>query len=229
MSYHLYGTFTESCDCTVICPCWVDDDPVGGHCTGLIAWHIDAGMVNGIDVSGCTVVSVSTHAGNRRSSNTTSVLYVNTDVTDNQFSELSEAFAGRIRGPLEDLAAVSGVVVGTERATIVIDDDPAATGQWRVLVHTGNPDVPLITSTGLPRVFDEGAEPLTLQHTALSKELGVPADQPTVTAQQGQHLSVNVGALPAGTLTVDGRSGMRGAFSYVHNDSGRDSGDDHNE
>jgi Protein of unknown function (DUF1326) len=233
MSYTLTGTFTEACDCTVICPCWVDDDPVGGHCTGLIAWQIDDAtetttqLVNGIDVAGRRVVSVSSHSGNRRAgSNTTSVVYVDRDATDDQFRELSQAFAGRIDGPLADLAAVSGVVVGTERATIVVDDDPTVAGQWLVLVHFGNPEVPVISATGTPRVFDEGTQPLTLQHTALSKELGVPAEDPTVTAQQGLNLAVNVGALPAGTLTVEARSGMRGSFSYFFNDSGRDFGDD---
>ena len=226
MSYTLAGTFTEACDCTVICPCWVDDDPVGGHCTGLIAWQIEVGHVNGIDVADRLVVSVSTHSGNRRTSNTTSVLYIDAQASDDQFRELTEAFAGRIGGPLHGLAEVSGVVVGCERATIVVSDDPAANGHWLVLVHTGNPDVPVISATGTPRVFDEGLDPLTLQHTALSKELGVPADRPTVTAQQGHKLAVNVGALPAGTLTVEGRSGMRGAFDYLYNDSGRDLGDD---
>lgn len=223
MSYALTGTFTESCDCTVICPCWVDDDPVGGHCTGLIAWQIDAGKVNGTDVSGRQVVSVSTHSGNRRASaGTVSVLYVDAAATGDQFRELAQAFAGRTDGPLADLASVSGVVVGAERAVIVLGDDPAVPGQWRVLVHTGDVDVPVLSATGAPRVFDEGAEPLTLQHTALSKEHGVPADRATVTAQQGRSLSVNVGALPGGSLTVDGRSGMRGAFSYVHSDLGQD-------
>lgn len=87
MSYRLSGHFIESCDCTVICPCWVDDDPVGGHCTGFIAWQIDEGEVgdegkrtsvlDGTRVDGCKVVGVATHAGNRRdSNNTTTMLYI---------------------------------------------------------------------------------------------------------------------------------------------------------
>lgn len=229
MSYSLSGTFTEACDCTVICPCWVDDDPVGGHCTGLIAWQIDTGTVNGVDVHDRRVVSVSSHSGKRRTSNTTSVVYVDSEATDDQFRELAEAFTGNIGGPLQDLAAVSGVVVGFERATISVGEDPASNEQWQVLVHLGDPDVPVISATGTTKVFDEGPEsitpePLTLQHTALDKELGI--SEHTVTAQQGRHLHVNVGGLPAGTLTVDGRSGMRGAFSYFYNDSGRDPDDE---
>ena len=226
MSYTLRGTFIEACDCSVICPCWVDDDPVGGHCTGLIAWHIDGGTVNGIEMGGCQVVSVSSHSGNRRSStNTTSVLYIDREATNDQFRELTEAFSGRIGGPLQGLAAVSGVVVGREKAAISVGNDPTADGQWQVLVHTGNPQVPIIRATGSPKVFDEGTEPLTLEHTALDQELGISEKEPRVTAQQGQNLTVNVGALPAGTLAVDGRSGMRGSFFYTFNDSGRDRDD----
>lgn len=113
MSYELSGHFVEARDCTVICPCWVDDDPVGGHCTGLIAWHIESGKINGITVDNLDVMSVSTHQGNRRASNTTvSVIYVGADASDVQYRELVEAFSGRVDGPLGELASVSGVVAG---------------------------------------------------------------------------------------------------------------------
>lgn len=222
MSYQLSGRFVEACDCTVICPCWVDDDPVGGHCTGLIAWHIESGKINGTGVTGLRVVSVSTHQGNRRASSTTvSVLYVDATATDDQYRELVSAFAGWTDGPLRELAAVSGVVAATERATVEIAD--GADGQWAVTVHpSAAPNVPVVNVTGAPKVFDQGPNPLTLQHTALSKELGISKDAPAVTAQAGHTFTVNVGGLPAGTLSVTGRSGMRGRFSYVHNDLGRD-------
>lgn len=222
MSYQLSGHFVEACDCTVICPCWVDDDPVGGHCTGLIAWHIESGKINGTVVDGLGVVSVSTHQGNRRaSSNTVSVVYVDAAATDDQYRELVGAFTGAIEGPLGELATVSGVVAGAERATVVIED--GTEGQWTVSVHPSSAaDVMVVSATGAPKVFDQGPHPLTLQHSALAKELGIPADDPAVTAQAGHTFAVNVGGLPAGTLSVTGRSGMRGRFSYVHSDQGRD-------
>ena len=98
MSYALSGTFLEACDCTVICPCWVDDDPVGGHCTGLIAWHLAPGsLINGVGMDDRTVVSVSTHLGNRRDgSNATTVLYVDHGASPAQFSWLIQAFSGQI-------------------------------------------------------------------------------------------------------------------------------------
>lgn len=106
-------------------------------------------------------------------------------------------------------------------------------GEWTATVQPPNapggglsvaadgPDIPVVRATGRPKVSDEGPDPLTLQHTALAKELGIPPDAPTVTAQAGHTFAINVGGLPAGTLSVTGRSGMRGRFAYSFNDLGR--------
>lgn len=145
MKYTLAGQFLEACDCTVICPCWVDDDPVGGHCTGFILWDfqkdkdnnnrdstiIDEGGSKHI-VTGCKVVSVATHSGKRRGSAapTTSVVYIDASQcadahADPQklFDVLNHAFAARPEdpaklGPLAELAEVSGTIVGVEPADI---------------------------------------------------------------------------------------------------------------
>ncbi len=57
--YDLQGTFYEACDCEVICPCWAGVPPDMGSCTGLFAWDISTGTVEGIDVSGSKVVVLS--------------------------------------------------------------------------------------------------------------------------------------------------------------------------
>lgn len=219
MSYTLNGFFIEACDCTVICPCWVEDDPVGGHCTGLIAWHLDDGSaISGVSVGGRSVVSVSTHLGNRRDgNNTTTVLYVDEEATESQFNWLRQAFTGLLDGALADLSQVSGVVASVERAKISIELPDAAkpADGWTVLVSPLAPDgVHVVEATGAHQTFKGEIEPLSLTRTALSKELGV--GMRPVVAQAGRFLSVNVGALPAGTLTVLGRSGMRGDFSYAY-------------
>ena len=235
MSYMLSGTFIEACDCTVICPCWVDDDPVGGHCTGFIAWSLAKDShINDMDVSGCTVVSVSTHAGARRNGKaTTTVLYIDTPQDnppqDNSgvFEELAKAFSGDCEGPLRELAEVSGTVAGCERASIHVDEPlKGPKGKWTVTVRPLPPADPgdhddqntvLVCADGEPKIFDPehgNQDPLVLRHTALSHELGVPKNAQEVTAQQGGNLRVYVGALPGGNLEVTKRSGMRGSFAY---------------
>lgn len=233
MAYSLTGEFLESCDCTVICPCWVDDDPVGGHCTGFILWSIDNGFVGGEDVADCKVVSVSTHSGNRRRSGaTTSVIYVDPagHDADQVVKVLGDAFAGKSAGILRELSEVSGTVVGVYPAAITLETEDRAGNQqpWRVLVkeRIKQSRVFRIEATGYPRVFDkeevearqkgEQAQPMQLEHTALSHELQAKGP---VEAQQGERLTVRVGALPGGSLEVQGRSGMRGTFAYEYADS----------
>jgi hypothetical protein len=52
MAYALSGEFFEACDCEVVCSCWAGVPPVMGTCTGLFAWHISNGTVDGVNVSG---------------------------------------------------------------------------------------------------------------------------------------------------------------------------------
>lgn len=213
--YDLGGSFIEACDCYTVCPCWVDDDPDEGHCTGLTAWLLDADSVIGrVGVGGRSVVSVTTHTGNRRTSGAATVLFVDDEASDEQFGVLREAFAGRSDGPLAGLAAVTGEVIAEERARITVSPKKK---RWSVeVVRAG--DSRAVVASGSPRSFDGSSRPMVLRGTALSEEFGIP-DRPRaadVTAQAGEGLDVMVGELPGGFVRVTGRSGMRGSFEYVN-------------
>jgi hypothetical protein len=214
MGYSLTGVFTEACDCTLICPCWLDDAPDEDHCTGLFAWQLDSGAsIDGVGVGGLSVVSVSTHSGGRRAGSTSTAIFVSQAATDDQFELLAEAFSGRLDGPLADLADVSGAVLMIARAHVEVTADTAG---WHVFVGRAEespaPPVPgtgLVEVTGSAVSFDEG-EPLTLANTALDKELGGGG----VVAHRTDSLAVRVPALPGAYLDVRGRSAMRGRFRY---------------
>jgi hypothetical protein len=217
MAYSISGVFTEACDCTLICPCWLDDAPDEDHCTGLFAWQLDgAATIDGIAVGGLRVVSVSTHSGGRRAGATSTAVFVDEAADDEQFALLAAAFSGQLDGPLRELAAVSGAVLQRSRARIEVSAD--RTG-WHIFV--GRPARPaaagagLVEVTGNPAVFGGEDEPLTLTHTALDTELSV-AGPGTVVAHRTDQLAVRVPALPGAYLDVRGRSAMRGRFRYVH-------------
>ena len=55
MAYHLEGRLLEVCDCRVLCPCWIGEDPDYGTCDTIVAWHFDKGTIDGVDVSGRTL------------------------------------------------------------------------------------------------------------------------------------------------------------------------------
>jgi hypothetical protein len=214
MSYELSGEFIEACDCYLMCPCWIGDAPDEGHCTGLFAWVMAPGShIDTVDVSGMQVVSVSTHTGTRRGGSTITVVFVDSRADVDQFGVLAAAFSGQLEGPLGELAAVSGAVMKQAKADISID---LATEAFIIRV-TGVGDeagIELAKATGSPKRFQGESNPLTMQHTALSLELGVPAGDEDVIAQQGNQLAVRVPLLPGGYMEVTGRSAMRGQFGY---------------
>jgi hypothetical protein len=224
MGYLLNGTFVEACDCRLMCPCWTDDEPDGGHCTGLFAWTLNPGStIDELKVAGAQVACVTTHLGRRRGDGvrgrTLSVLFVDTSALpeadcDAAFNGLGKAFSGTAPGPLKDLAAVNGTVILVEHARIMVTEF-GDTCTVRVTDVDGEQAVEAVLN---PARFD-GREALTLRRTALSKELGI-RDEETVTAHHSHSLSIRAAALPGGYVEVTGRSGMRGPFHYVHRTRG---------
>jgi hypothetical protein len=60
MGYEIEGRLLEVCTCNVLCPCWVGEDPDYKTCDTTIAWGIDKGTIEGVDVDGLTI-AVSAH------------------------------------------------------------------------------------------------------------------------------------------------------------------------
>ena len=63
MAYRLQGSILEVCTCQVLCPCWIGEDPDGGTCDSTVAYRIDTGSVDGVDVSGLALASGCTFLG----------------------------------------------------------------------------------------------------------------------------------------------------------------------
>jgi hypothetical protein len=118
MAYQLEGQLLEVCTCNVLCPCWIGEDPDGGTCDGVVAYHIDKGTVNGVDVSNLSFVLLNHIPGNILKGNWRVVLYVDDNATPQQQEALLNAFGGKLGGPLADLAQLVGEVVGVERVPI---------------------------------------------------------------------------------------------------------------
>src|SRR5437763_3251469 len=117
-TYQLEGRLLEVCSCDVLCPCWVGADPDGGTCDTAIGWHIDSGTIQGVDVSGLTI-AISAHIpGNILKGNWRVLVYVDDKATQAQQDALLAVFTGKLGGPIADLAALMGEVVGVERVPI---------------------------------------------------------------------------------------------------------------
>jgi hypothetical protein len=120
MAYDLYGQMFEVCSCKVLCPCWIGEDPDGGVCEGVMAWKVDRGDVNGLDVSGLTVAVLAHLPGNPLHGNWKVVIVVDDNATAEQQEALMQVFTGQLAGPCADLAGLFGEVVSIERAPVEV-------------------------------------------------------------------------------------------------------------
>ena len=117
--YDLQGTLLEVCSCGVLCPCWVGQDPDGGECEAIVAYHFDKGMVRGQDVSGLNFVQVAFIPNNVLEPESWKIaIFVDDTATEEQAQALLDAYQGKLGGPLADLAGLVGEVLAVERTSI---------------------------------------------------------------------------------------------------------------
>lgn len=118
MVYWLEGSILEVCNCNVLCPCWIGEDPDNGTCDSVLAYHFDRGAIEGIDVSGLTLGIVAHIPGNVLKGNFRVVMVVDDQTTPEQEEAILRAYTGKLGGPLEDLSQIIGEIVSIERAPI---------------------------------------------------------------------------------------------------------------
>ena len=118
MSYTLEGTILEVCNCDVLCPCWIGEDPDNGTCDAVVAYHIDKGSINGTDVTGRTFVILAHLPGNVLQGNWRSYYIVDDKATEAQQAALVDVWTGKLGGPLADFAQLTGEVLGVDRAPV---------------------------------------------------------------------------------------------------------------
>ncbi len=217
LSYRLSGTFVEACNCAVICPCWLEDDPTEDFCAGLFAWTFAPGStIEAHDVSGHALVSVSVHGDSRRGGASESAIFVDRHLDREAVELLVQAFSGRAGGPLADLASVTGDVVLHGPADVAVRRSDEA-----YVISVTSDGTQLVHVSGHEKRYDANAEPMRLTASALHHELGIGSEP--VTVHVSDELRIDVAALPGPALDVVARSGMTGNFTYVAN--GRDDDD----
>jgi hypothetical protein len=116
--YQFEGTLLEACNCDVLCPCWIGEDPDNGTCSSALAYHFDKGSIRGIDVSGLTLATVVFIPGNILAGNWQQVLFVDERASDEQAEAIVDVFTGKMGGPIADLAQLVGERLAVVRAPI---------------------------------------------------------------------------------------------------------------
>ena len=197
-TYTLEGRMLEVCTCDAICPCWVGQDPDGGSCDGTIAWYVDSGEVQGVDVSDRAIAIVAHLPGNPLAGDWTAAVFVDDRCSAEQEQALLAVYTGQLGGAVADLAALIGEVVSVQRAPITFTIDGGA-GSLRVGDVVTAEMTPLHGATGQT----------TLNNTVFSTVPGSPAFPGTATVfrQAGRLLG-------RPDLELSGRNAMQASFRF---------------
>jgi hypothetical protein len=198
MAYKIEGQLLEVCTCNSVCPCWVGVLPDGGTCDGVIAWQVEKGAINGIDVSGLTVAAVAHIPGIAVAGNWRAALYVDDKATAAQKSALLDAYSGKLGGSLAGVAGLVGDLVGTESVSI-----SAVAKNGKGTLKIGD----IVTAEFEPVIGAHG-EPAQLAHGLFSSVPGAPAY-----VGRSKHYKAKQAALGI-NVDVQGLSTMQTAFRF---------------
>ena len=116
MSYHLTGDLLEVCDCNTLCPCWIGENPDNGTCQSSLAYRIERGEVDGVDVSGLVFGVAVFIPGNILAGQWRTVRYIDDRASAAQEEALLKLFRGELGGPMAQLAGLVGEEVAVRRA-----------------------------------------------------------------------------------------------------------------
>jgi len=105
MAWKVSGRSMELCSCNAWCPCWLGpDEPADqGWCKGILAYDIEAGDSDGVDLAGCKVVLMAHWPGNFFHGNGTARLFIGDGASADQQRELEAIYSGNKGGLLEGL------------------------------------------------------------------------------------------------------------------------------
>jgi hypothetical protein len=121
MAYHLEGRLLEVCNCRVLCPCWIGEDPDFGTCDTIVAWHFDKGSIEGVDVAGRTIALIAHVPGNILEGNWRAAVYLDNKVTPSQEEAILKVYTGKLGGPVGELVKLVGEVVSVDKVPITFD------------------------------------------------------------------------------------------------------------
>lgn len=134
MAYQIEGRLLEVCSCNILCPCWVGEDPDHGTCDSALAWRIDSGSIEGIDVAGRTVaLSVHIPGNVLTPASWRAAVFLDDGTTDEQQAVLLKVFTGQLGGAIADFAALIGEVISVERVPITFTVEE---GKGRLTIGT---------------------------------------------------------------------------------------------
>jgi hypothetical protein len=164
MSWQLKGTYFETCNCDVACPCVFLSPPTEGECRVLIAWHIDQGQDDQTDLAGLNVAIAVTTPGTMVETKWRAALYLDERANDAQKQALTKIFAGKAGGHPAVFASFVEDVLGVTSVKI----DYRAQGKRRSLT------IPNIAEAEIEAIEGQGGGDVTISGHPLCIAPGEP-------------------------------------------------------
>lgn len=204
MAYQLEGRLLEVCDCEVLCPCWIGENPDYGVCEAALAYHVDKGTAEGVDISGRTLALIAHIPGNVLHGDWKVAVFVDDEATDEQQEALLNVFTGKLGGPVADLAQLIGEVVSVERAQITFTVEE---GKGSLKIGSGMAPV---VEADLASYMGATEKPTVLQETVFSTIPGSPAYVSKATRYRRNSSGYGIQ-----DIDLEGHNAVQGFFNFA--------------
>jgi hypothetical protein len=198
MSYNLEGRLLEVCNCRILCPCWVGEDPDFGTCEGTLCWRFDKGDIDGVDVSGLTFGVLAHIPGNILQGNWKVVAFVDERASAEQEQAILKVFTGEAGGPVADLAQLIGEVLEVKRVAFTFD---AQEGQGTLRIGDA-------VSAELSPFRGADGNPTAMTDTVFTTIPGSPAYVGKASHYRAQDSGLGI------DLDLQGHNAVQGSFRF---------------
>ena len=133
MAWEISGRYMETCNCDYVCPCPLTGlaESTHGSCTFAMAYRIDEGRFDNVDLGGVKFIVVGYTPGNMNEGNWEVGVIVDEAAKPEQREAIGAIAGGQAGGPIANLAPLIGKVLGLEVRPIEFKGDEAS---WSVVV-----------------------------------------------------------------------------------------------
>ena len=117
--WQIEGDYFEGCNCNVVCPCTVTDDPDEGNCYVTTAWHIQKGNYGEKSLEAMNVVAMFNAPGNMlKGPKWKGALYIDQKADPQQNDALVKIYSGQAGGFFAVVTNLVGEILGVKSVPI---------------------------------------------------------------------------------------------------------------
>ena len=194
--WKLTGTYFETCNCDVGCPCAFGSAPTEGFCNAIVAWHIKQGKFGDVALDGLNFVLLVDVTGNMVENKWKAAAYVDDKASAAQKDALLAIFSGKAGGHPAVLASFVGEFLGTRSVPMHYQGN----GKNQTL------NIPGIIDAELDAIEGQDGNLITISNHPVCIAPGVPAN-----VARSKHFKLSDYGYD---WKMSGRNGYTSTFTY---------------